>query len=140
MTLNSVPPSAENRPEPADRVEIPMSISVQLNDRHGDALTTRQAECLRAIEYRIANFGRAPTRIDLCAMLGIRSQRSLREDYLDALEKKGFIRVVPKVAGGIVVLVPSSAADIDDSKSPLRRPGPGLAKASPRAAADRKVG
>ena len=139
MTLNSDVPPAGNRSDTAHRGEIQLTISVQLNARQGDSLTSRQAQLLRGIEYAIANEGAPPTRRQLLSMLGTTSQGCLRQ-ALDALAKKGFLQIDDGVSRGLRVLIPSSEAAIDDSKSPLARTaGPGIAKARPRAGAERKA-
>jgi hypothetical protein len=138
MTLNSDAPPSENRTDTADRGEICANIFEQVNVRTGGTLTSRQAQALRGIEYFVANNGRVPRRREMLAMLEITSQRYLRKDLLGALEAKGYLRVVPNVAGGIVLLIHSSTAEIVDPKPAAAR-GPGLVKAAPRAASSRRA-
>lgn len=91
-----------------------------------EPLTLRQVQVLRCVEQCVADRGIPPTRRELCAMLGMTSQRMLR-DHLDALVRKGHLRVDDAVSRGLAVLVGS----IDATLKPL-------AKARPRDAA-RKV-
>jgi SOS-response transcriptional repressor LexA len=64
-------------------------------------------------------------------MLGMTSRPMLR-DHLEALERKGFLRIDEATVRGLAVLVPSSEAQIKPALKPL-------AKAKARSA-ERKVG
>ena len=134
MTAEQLDLVLENRHDAHETPSISTSISEQVSARSVDALTVRQAQVLRGIEYAIANHGRPPTRRELLSMLGTTSQRRLRE-LLDAIARKGFLRIDDGVDRGIAVLVSSSEAVIDDARAQR----PGLAKASPRTAVARKA-
>lgn len=68
-----------------------------------EPLTPKQQAVLKAIQVFIAYHGYAPTRRELAVELQIVSTNAVT-DHLIALEKKGAIKVTPKVSRGIVVL------------------------------------
>ena len=133
MTAEQLPLVIENRQDTEETPSIAMSISEQRISCPVDAVTPRQAQILRSIDYAINVLGQPPTRRELLSMLGTTSQRRLHE-ALDELVAKGWLRVDDGVSRGIVLLVPASKAVV---KAPR---GPGLAKATARAVAARKVG
>jgi SOS-response transcriptional repressor LexA len=96
-----------------------------------EPLTLRQLQVLLCIEESVRTRGAPPTQRELCAMLGMTSRPMLR-DHLEALERKGFLRIDEATVRGLAVLVPSSEAQIKPALKPL-------AKAKARSA-ERKVG
>ena len=81
-------------------------------DRHNgmDDLTRRQRETLDAIRILIRKHGYPPSRRELARALGIGHAQSVSE-HVSALQKKGYIDVVPDVNRGIRLL--------DDAELPL---------------------
>ena len=65
-----------------------------------DELTPRQAEVLRLINEFAQNTGFPPTRVEIARILGFRSANAA-EDHLRALERKGFIELLPGASRGI---------------------------------------
>jgi len=68
-----------------------------------DTLTARQAEILDLIQAYIAEEGCPPTRAEIADSLGFRSPNAA-EDHLRALERKGYIELVPGSSRGIRLL------------------------------------
>ena len=68
-----------------------------------NSLTARQAEILELIRGYITEEGCPPTRAELAATLGFRSPNAA-EDHLRALERKGYIEIVPGSSRGIRLL------------------------------------
>lgn len=66
-------------------------------------LTDRQSEVLEAIIEYSKLHSYPPSRRDLCSMLYVSSTNAV-QCHLSALERKGYIRIDPVVARGIVVL------------------------------------
>ena len=65
-----------------------------------DELTPRQAEVLRLIADFLQSTGFPPTRADIAQALGFRSANAA-EDHLRALERKGYIEMLPGASRGI---------------------------------------
>jgi len=65
-----------------------------------DELTARQAEVLQLIADFLQNTGFPPTRAEIAAQLGFRSANAA-EDHLRALERKGYIEMLPGASRGI---------------------------------------
>lgn len=65
----------------------------------------RQADVLRFIAGYVETHGYPPTRREIGAALGITAAASTNaiHDHLAALERKGFVRLTPGVARGIVL-------------------------------------
>lgn len=68
-----------------------------------ESLTERQAEILELIRSHLAEDGCPPTRAEIAATLGFRSANAA-EDHLRALERKGYIELVPSSSRGIRLL------------------------------------
>jgi repressor LexA len=66
-------------------------------------LTARQAEILELIRSFIEEEGCPPTRAEIAATLGFRSANAA-EDHLRALERKGYIEMIPGSSRGIRLL------------------------------------
>jgi len=67
------------------------------------SLTARQAEILDLIRGHLATQGCPPTRAEIAGTLGFRSPNAA-EDHLRALERKGYIEIVPGSSRGIRLL------------------------------------
>jgi repressor LexA len=65
-----------------------------------EELTARQAEVLQLIADFLQSTGFPPTRAEIAAQLGFRSANAA-EDHLRALERKGFIEMLPGTSRGI---------------------------------------
>jgi repressor LexA len=65
-----------------------------------DELTARQAEVLQLIADFLQTTGFPPTRAEIAAQLGFRSANAA-EDHLRALERKGYIEMLPGASRGI---------------------------------------
>jgi repressor LexA len=65
-----------------------------------DELTARQAEVLQLIADFLQTTGFPPTRAEIAAQLGFRSPNAA-EDHLRALERKGYIEMLPGASRGI---------------------------------------
>jgi repressor LexA len=65
-----------------------------------DELTARQAEVLQLIADFLQATGFPPTRAEIAAQLGFRSANAA-EDHLRALERKGYIDMLPGASRGI---------------------------------------
>jgi repressor LexA len=63
-------------------------------------LTARQAEVLQLIRDFVQSTGFPPTRADIAQVLGFKSANAA-EDHLKALEKKGYIELLPGASRGI---------------------------------------
>jgi repressor LexA len=63
-------------------------------------LTARQAEVLQLIADFLQTTGFPPTRAEIAAQLGFRSANAA-EDHLRALERKGYIEMLPGASRGI---------------------------------------
>ena len=68
-----------------------------------NTLTARQAEILELIRGYIEEEGCPPTRAEIAATLGFRSANAA-EDHLRALERKGYIEMIPGSSRGIRLL------------------------------------
>ncbi len=68
-----------------------------------NTLTARQAEILELIRGYIKEEGCPPTRAEIAATLGFRSANAA-EDHLRALERKGYIEMIPGSSRGIRLL------------------------------------
>ncbi|MGD2112213.1 MAG: transcriptional repressor LexA [Gammaproteobacteria bacterium] len=68
-----------------------------------DTLTARQAEILELIRGYVVEEGCPPTRAEIAESLGFRSPNAA-EDHLRALERKGYIELVPGASRGIRLL------------------------------------
>jgi repressor LexA len=68
-----------------------------------NTLTARQAEILELIRGYIKEEGYPPTRAEIAATLGFRSANAA-EDHLRALERKGYIEMIPGSSRGIRLL------------------------------------
>lgn len=66
-------------------------------------LTDRQREVLTAIIGRMANYGIPPSYRELQADLKIKSGNAVHE-HIEALQRKGYLRMTPKCARSLVVL------------------------------------
>jgi repressor LexA len=108
-----------------------------------EPLSPRQKDVLDLIERSIAERGYPPTRPEISAALGATSPNAA-EQHLRALERKGYIAILP-VARGIKVLVKSTphlpsghllpaARGEERARPSLRMRGEGTAIPSPRAA------
>ena len=67
------------------------------------ALSRRQSDALDAIRAHTKRFGMPPTRLELRTALGIGNQAGV-DRLLDALQRKGWIRLLPSVDRGIRLL------------------------------------
>lgn len=65
-------------------------------------LTCRQAKVLVYIKGYINQYGYPPTARNIAEDFGITSKGAF--DYLKAIEKKGFIKITPKVSRGIAIV------------------------------------
>src|SRR6476646_7610801 len=65
-----------------------------------DELTARQAEVLQLIADFLQTTGFPPTRAEIAKQLGFRSANAA-EDHLRALERKGYIEMLPGASRGI---------------------------------------
>jgi repressor LexA len=65
-----------------------------------EELTARQAEVLQLIADFLQATGFPPTRAEIAAQLGFRSANAA-EDHLRALERKGYIEILPGASRGI---------------------------------------
>ncbi len=63
-------------------------------------LTARQAEVLQLIRDFLQSTGFPPTRADIAQILGFKSANAA-EDHLRALERKGYIEILPGASRGI---------------------------------------
>jgi repressor LexA len=68
-----------------------------------DELTPRQSEILELIRSHLAEEGCPPTRAEISDALGFRSPNAA-EEHLRALERKGFLEIVPNSSRGIRLL------------------------------------
>ncbi|MGB5472797.1 MAG: transcriptional repressor LexA [Gammaproteobacteria bacterium] len=68
-----------------------------------NTLTARQAEILELIRDYVTEEGCPPTRAEIADTLGFRSPNAA-EDHLRALERKGYIELVPGASRGIRLL------------------------------------
>ncbi len=65
-----------------------------------EQLTARQAEVLQLIRDFLQSTGFPPTRADIAQILGFKSANAA-EDHLRALERKGYIEILPGASRGI---------------------------------------
>lgn len=68
-----------------------------------NTLTARQAEILELIRSYIEEEGCPPTRAEIAATLGFRSANAA-EDHLRALQRKGYVEMIPGSSRGIRLL------------------------------------
>ena len=69
-------------------------------DKRMDELTARQAEVLQLIADFLQGTGFPPTRAEIAQQLGFRSANAA-EEHLRALERKGYIEMLPGTSRGI---------------------------------------
>src|SRR5262245_60501074 len=69
-------------------------------DKRMDELTARQAEVLQLIADFLQGTGFPPTRAEIAQQLGFRSANAA-EEHLRALERKGYIEMLPGASRGI---------------------------------------
>lgn len=67
-----------------------------------DDLTKRQRQILRFIEKMVDKEGFPPTRQEIANHFGF--QVNAATDHLEAIERKGYIQIVPRISRGIRVL------------------------------------
>jgi repressor LexA len=72
-------------------------------------LSAGQAAALAAIATHVDTHGVAPSRAELVRLLG--RSRHVIEKRLAALQKKGFLRIAPDTARGLVVIGREETAD-----------------------------
>jgi repressor LexA len=72
-----------------------------------ESLTPRQQQILELIQDHIAETGYPPTRKDIARIFGF-SSANAAEDHLRALEKKGYIEILPGVSRGVRLVGPAS--------------------------------
>ena len=65
-------------------------------------LSPRQQEILKFVEGFIARMGYSPTRRDIAECFGFASQNAA-EQHLQALSRKGAIRLIPGISRGIAL-------------------------------------
>ena len=75
-----------------------------------DELTKRQGEILALIQEYIYDDGYPPTRMEIAEAFGFRSPNAA-EEHLRALERKGYIELLPGSSRGIRVLVSDDEPD-----------------------------
>ena len=68
-----------------------------------DKLTARQSQILDVIKANIKDTGFPPTRVEIAQYFGFKSPNAA-EDHLRALERKGYITILPGSSRGIQVL------------------------------------
>lgn len=66
-------------------------------------LTSRQRQVLEFIKAHILEYGVAPSHKEICQAIGASSTRAAA-DHLKALERKGYLRLLPDTSRGIQVL------------------------------------
>lgn len=74
------------------------------------ALTDRQAHILEVIKDYIEDTGFPPTRAEIAEILGFRSANAA-EDHLRALERKGYIEILPGASRGIRLIGQAGEAE-----------------------------
>lgn len=74
-------------------------------------LTKRQNEVLQLIQDQMALTGAPPTRAEIASRMGFKSANAA-EDHLRALDRKGFIQLVPGTSRGIRLLIDNSGLPI----------------------------
>ncbi len=70
-------------------------------------LTKRQSEVFEILKEYVADFGIAPTHVELAKCIGVNSSKAAA-DHLKALEKKGVVKLYPDKPRGIQVLTSAS--------------------------------
>lgn len=73
-------------------------------------LTIRQEYVLNKVKGYIKEFGFPPSHVDIAKMIDVKSTKAAA-DYLRAIEKKGYIKIHPKISRGIQVLVMNSEVE-----------------------------
>jgi len=68
-----------------------------------DELTPRQRQVLEAVEAFIRQHEYPPTRAELAQAMGMNSHNGAQE-HLAALERKGFLKLLPGISRGIRVV------------------------------------
>ena len=68
-----------------------------------EKLTTRQSEILDVIKTNIKETGFPPTRVEIAQYFGFKSPNAA-EDHLRALERKGYITIMPGSSRGIQIV------------------------------------
>jgi len=71
-----------------------------MNEAIRESLTRRQQQILDLIRKTIEQTGMPPTRADICEFFGFRSPTAA-EDHLRALDRKGYIELLPGRSRGI---------------------------------------
>jgi repressor LexA len=66
-------------------------------------ITKAQRDVLNAIRAYIRHNQMPPTRIEICKAMGFKSPNAA-QDHLLALERKGFICIIPNISRGIRVV------------------------------------
>jgi repressor LexA len=69
------------------------------------SLTRRQKQILEMVKKSIADLGMPPTRAEIAEAFGFKS-RNAAEEHLLALQRKGFISLVPGISRGIRLKLP----------------------------------
>ncbi|ASN71551.1 hypothetical protein 9F2_45 [uncultured Caudovirales phage] len=72
-----------------------------------NALTPRQLQTLQEVEAFLSAHNYPPTRAELAQLMGLASPNAAQE-HLEALDKKGYIKLTPNTARGIRLLRCSS--------------------------------
>lgn len=70
-------------------------------------LTPRQLQTLQEVEAFLSAHNYPPTRAELAKLMGLASPNAAQE-HLEALDKKGYIKLAPNTARGIRLLRCSS--------------------------------
>jgi repressor LexA len=81
-------------------------------------LTARQRQVLEFVVDRQRQTGLVPTLQETANHFGFKSPNSVRQ-HLRLIEKKGFVRRIPRRSRGLVVTRPDSRADLDSVRVPL---------------------
>ena len=87
----------------------------------GNALTERQAQVLEVVRRHLRVRGVPPSRTELARELGLKRQSSV-DNQLNALQKKGWVRLLPNVERGIQLLR-EGAPVLDPDQLPEVRAG-----------------
>ncbi len=74
-------------------------------------LTKRQTEVLQLIQDQMSSTGAPPTRAEIANSMGFKSANAA-EDHLRALDRKGYIQLVPGTSRGIRLLIDNSGVPI----------------------------
>ena len=92
-------------------VELPVTIPQNETESRGRAktmkgqkLTERQQQVLDIIREHLKVRGVPPSRPELARALGVQGQQGAVDSHLNALSKKGFVKLLPRVERGIRLL------------------------------------